>query len=70
MPMYRYVHNKDGRTGQSENGSWYAIKLALGEKEASDLVDRSRHTSWHYKKNEMKSELMVDEERVGTFYKE
>jgi hypothetical protein len=65
MPMYRYVHN-DGRTGQSPKGAWFAIKLALGETEASDVVTKSKSYTWR----DQKAKLFVEDEQVGTFYKE
>jgi len=79
--MYYYIH-KDGRIGQSENGAWFAIKIALGEKEASDIINKSKSVIWSKSIKDCKiilndqdpkisreAKLFVNDEQIGIFYK-
>ena len=77
MSKYLYVH-KDNRQASSEKGTWFAIKEALGEKEADDIVTVSETGTFKPlpKEKEVegyrytsKMDFVVGDEVVGTFYK-
>lgn len=71
MKRFLYIH-KDGRRAEHEEGTWYAIREALGEKEASEVVEASETVRWiptrdiegYYRK----ADLFVGEQQVGTFF--
>lgn len=71
--MYHYIH-KDGTTGSSDSGAWFAIKNALGEEIATKLVSESQLSQYNYFKHEglgtkMRASLIVHENVVGFIYK-
>lgn len=42
---FEYIH-KDGRTGISDRGCWFAMTEALGKPEANEVVDLSKQGFW------------------------
>jgi len=73
MEDYRFVH-KDGREGTSVQGTWYAIRLALGPDEAAQLVSSMDNIIWYpIPRNDRdetaKADLIVNGEVLGSFFK-
>jgi hypothetical protein len=73
MPNYRFIH-KDGREATSTQGTWFAIREALGPDEATRLISSMEQIHWNpiprTDRDEVsKAELIVDSEVLGNFLK-